>query len=124
MRPFALLVTAIFIVSCSKSPDVIELLCKEDGEDKERVLIVDFINSTISSKDSNEIRNVDVMENEIIYRNVQQNGEAKDINEIILDRRTLILTVSNYVEIQNQETLNIVDKKFQCKVLEVPDRQI
>jgi hypothetical protein len=122
VKKLILIMLPIFLVSCSKSPDVTDLFCKEGGRDKEHLLRIDFVNSTMT--DSDFTLSMDITENEMTSREIEEVGEKNLIQEIVIDRRTLVITTTSKLEIQDKYIETISEKKFQCELLLIPERQI
>jgi hypothetical protein len=124
VKKIVLISIPILLVSCSDKPEVFDLVCKEDGRNREHNVRIDLLNSTMTNRDFT--RSLEITENEMTSREIEEaieeEGEQHLIQEIVLDRRTLVMTVTSTLETQGEYTDTISDKSFQCELL--PERQL
>ena len=126
MKKLVLIIIPILLVSCSKTPEVIGLTCKEDGKDRVHSVRIDLLTSTMTivGRDKETTLNITATENEITHREIKERDEQKLIRQWVIDRRTLRMTSLNYFENQDKSTETISKDSGQCKLLEIPERQI
>ena len=79
---------------------------------------------TIVGRDKETTLNITATENEITHRQIEEMDEQKHIRQLVIDRRTLRMTSLSYFEKQDKSTETISKGSAQCKLLEIPERQI
>jgi hypothetical protein len=79
MKKLVLISIPILLVSCSNKPEAFDLVCKEDGRNREHNVRIDLLNSTMTDRDVT--RSLEITENEMTSREIEEAGEQRSFKK-------------------------------------------